>query len=178
LHRLIGNVLDFSRLERQSARTEPKDVAMTDLLEQVRGAWQGRCDGCEKVLVVENQLPSDQHIRTDAVLVQQIVGNLIDNACKYSKCATDPRVWLRVLPAGQDRLAFEVEDCGHGISRREWRSIFRPFRRGQGADTTAGGVGLGLALARRWAGMLGGQLTLCTGEHGAGACFRLELPRA
>jgi signal transduction histidine kinase len=177
LHRLIGNVLDFSRLEKQSARTNPHNVAVVDLVEHIRGAWQSRCDGSDKELVIDNQLPSDLHIQTDPVLVQQIVGNLIDNACKYSKCATDRRVWLRVLPAGQNRLAIEVEDCGPGIGRRDWRSIFRPFRRGHDADTTAGGVGLGLALARRWAAMLGGRLDLCKGEHGAGACFRLEFPR-
>ena len=177
LHRLIGNVLDFSRLEKQSARITPQNVALASVVDQIRDAWQSRCDGSEKQLVVENQLPSDLHIQTDPVLVQQIVGNLIDNACKYSKCATDRRVWLRLLPAGANRLAIEVEDCGPGIGRREWRSIFRPFRRGLGADTTAGGVGLGLALARRWAGILGGRLELCKGEHGSGACFRLELPR-
>jgi signal transduction histidine kinase len=156
----------------------PQYVALGGIVEQIRSAWQGRCDGSEKELVIENQLPSDLHLQTDPILVQQIVGNLIDNACKYSKCATDRRVWLRLLPSGQNRLAIEVEDCGPGIGAREWRSIFRPFRRGSDADTTAGGVGLGLALARRWAGMLGGRLDLCKGEHGGGACFRLELPRA
>ena len=177
LHRLIGNVLDFSRLEKQSARMEPKDVALADLIEQTRSTWQGRCDAAGKELVVENHLPSDSTLRTDAILIQQIVGNLIDNACKYSRSADDRRVWLRLLPTSGNRIAIEVEDCGPGIGRGEWRSVFRPFRRGHGADTTAGGVGLGLALARRWAGMLGGQLTICKGEHGSGACFRVELPR-
>ena len=62
------------------------------------------------------------------------------------------------------------------VAAGERRSIFRPFRRGKGADVTAGGVGLGLALAERWARLLGGQLTLRAGPEGDGACFRLELP--
>jgi signal transduction histidine kinase len=62
------------------------------------------------------------------------------------------------------------------VAAGECRSIFRPFRRGRGADVTAGGVGLGLALAERWARLLGGHLTLCAAPAGGGACFRLELP--
>jgi signal transduction histidine kinase len=106
-------------------------------------------------------------------LLQQVVGNLIDNACKYSHDAEDPRIWLRV--AGEKgKVCFEVEDCGPGIPPRERRTIFRPFRRGRSADATGGGVGLGLALARRWARLLGGKLDLRPSS--CGACFRLELP--
>ena len=55
-------------------------------------------------------------------------------------------------------------------------SIFRPFRRGHDADVKAGGVGLGLALATRWAQLLGGKLSVGEGGDGIGACFRLDLP--
>lgn len=176
LHRLIGNVLDFARLEKQAAKAVTAPLAVADMIERVRTAWKDRCDTAGKELVVENKLPPDAKFTSDPDLVQQIVGNLIDNACKYSKCAADRRVWLRAVSAGGGRVAFEVEDCGPGVSPRERRSIFRPFRRGRSADVTAGGVGLGLALARRWAGMLGGRLDVCRGACGAGACFRLELP--
>jgi signal transduction histidine kinase len=176
LHRLIGNVLDFARLEKQSAKAVAAPVAVADLIERLKAAWHDRCGTAEKELVVENRLPADATVRSDADLVQQIVGNLIDNACKYSKCAADRRVWLRAVPAGPGRVAFEVEDCGPGVNPRERRSIFRPFRRGRTADVTAGGVGLGLALARRWAKMLGGRLDIGRGARGSGACFRVELP--
>jgi signal transduction histidine kinase len=104
------------------------------------------------------------------------LANLIDNACKYSRGATDPRIFLRVRKDGHRRLIMEVQDHGPGVSRREGRSIFRPFRRGRDAEVTAGGAGLGLALAQRWAGLLGGSLTLQGGSKDTGACFRLELP--
>jgi signal transduction histidine kinase len=108
--------------------------------------------------------------------VQQILGNLIDNACKYSRGAEDPHVWLRARVADGKRLVLEVEDRGPGVPCGERHSIFRAFTRGQQADVTAGGVGLGLALAQRWAGLLGGRLTLCSDPQRVGACFRLELP--
>jgi signal transduction histidine kinase len=176
LHRLIGNVLDYSRLEKQQTKAVTASIMVADLVEKLRATWHDRCNRAGKELVVVNSLPADAELTSDGDLVQQIVGNLIDNACKYSKCATDRRVWLRAAEAGRDRIALEVEDCGPGVNPRERRSIFRPFRRGCGADVTAGGVGLGLALARRWAKMLGGRLDVCRGTCGKGACFRLELP--
>jgi signal transduction histidine kinase len=175
LNRLVGNVLDFSRLENQTPRLNKATVTLAALLDGVREAWQGRCQGAGKELVVESAAPIEALVNTDVALAQQVLGTLLDNACKYSKGAADPRVWLRAS-AGAGRLVLEVEDRGPGVAAGERRSIFRPFRRGRGADVTAGGVGLGLALAERWAQLLGGHLTLRAGPEGAGACFRLELP--
>jgi signal transduction histidine kinase len=177
LHRLIGNVLDFSRLENKRPRLEQAETALAHLLEQVRSTWARRCADADKELVVDNQA-GECKVFTDAGLVQQILGNLIDNACKYSRGADDRHIWLRARPDTSRGLVMDVEDRGPGVPPRERRSIFRPFRRGHGADVTAGGVGLGLALADRWARLLGGRLTLRSGADGRGACFRLELPGA
>jgi signal transduction histidine kinase len=173
LSRLVTNVLDFSRLERQRPRLVQSRAPLSELLAQVRDTWQGRCHDSGKELVLACEVPEETVLETDADLVQQILGNLIDNACKYSRGAEDRRIWLRAR--GENRhLILEVEDRGPGVPPLEGRSIFRPFRRGRDADVTAGGVGLGLALAQRWAGLLGGRLTLC-GLTATGACFRLEL---
>ena len=75
-------------------------------------------------------------------------------------------------------MYFEVEDRGPGVPLGERRSIFRAFRRGRDADVTAGGVGLGLALAKRWARLLGGRLSLAPAPAEGGACFRMELRAA
>jgi signal transduction histidine kinase len=150
-------------------------VSVGDVLDATRQAWQGRCDGAAKELVVE-VADADARLVTDAALLQQVLGNLIDNACKYSREAADRRVWLRARVEGR-RVVFEVEDRGPGVPARERRAIFRAFRRGRSADVTAGGVGLGLALARQWAALLGGRLTLCAETPAeCGACFRVELP--
>jgi signal transduction histidine kinase len=174
LNRLVGNVLDFSRLENQRARVQRAPVAVGELLEEVRAAWQGPCRQAQKKLIVENELDPDAAVVTDRRLVNQILSNLIDNACKYSREADDRRIWLRAKNSGC-RLVFEVEDRGKGVPPSEYRSVFRPFRRGRRDDGTTGGVGLGLALARRWAQDIGGRLSLASAAS-TGACFRLEVP--
>jgi signal transduction histidine kinase len=175
LNRLVTNVLDFSRLENQRPRLVLARVGVSELLEQVAATWQARCAEAGKELTVDNGAGPAAALHTDVQLVQQILGNLIDNACKYSRAAEDRRLWVRAAAAGK-RLVIEVEDRGPGVPKRERDSIFRAFCRGRSADVTAGGVGLGLALALRWAHLLGGRLTLRSPAEGTGACFRLELP--
>jgi signal transduction histidine kinase len=177
LNRLVSNVLDFSRLENQRPRLGRTTMPTADLLEQVRSDWHCRCQNAEKELVVENETGADSTVTTDVQLVQQVLGNLVDNACKYSQSAEDRRIFLRAKKDCQGRLVFAVEDRGPGVAASERRSIFRAFRRGQTVDATTGGVGLGLALAQRWARLLGGRLLLEKRAKGTGACFRLEMPK-
>jgi signal transduction histidine kinase len=175
LNRLVGNVLDFSRLENQRPQLQTSVVTLAALLEGLRETWQGRCHDAGKELIIETSLPAETLLETDVGVAQQVLGNLLDNACKYSKGAEDCRVWVRAKGEGR-WLLIDVEDRGPGVPLRERRSIFRPFRRGAGADVTVGGVGLGLALAQRWAELLGGRLTMHVRPEGHGACFRLALP--
>ena len=151
----------------QRPRLNKSRVSASKLLQLTSTTWQGRCQDADKELVVEPLPEEAGQLETDAELVQQILGNLIDNACKYSRGADDRHIWVRAR-AEVGRVIFEVEDRGPGVPARERRSIFRPFRRGEGADVTAGGVGLGLALAQAWAGLLGGRLTLCGSRETAG----------
>jgi signal transduction histidine kinase len=171
---LVGNVLDFSRLENHTPQLSMGQILVTDVLTAMQSAWSARCCVAGKELCVENRCRPDDAVLTDAGLLQQVLSNLLDNACKYSRDAKDRRIWLRAR-RDAERVVFEVEDRGPGVAAGERRTIFRVFRRGRQADATTGGVGLGLALARRWTGMLGGRLSLTSPTEG-GACFRVELP--
>jgi signal transduction histidine kinase len=176
LHRLIDNVLDFAKLEKRRASGDMKPEKVADLLALLRATWTDRVALDGRELVVVSTLPPDAEVVTDAAMVQQIVGNLIDNARKYSKDAADRRIWVWAKPAASG-VAFEVEDRGPGVPAGERKAIFQPFRRGATADTVAGGAGLGLALAKQWAEVLGGALSYRPAHDAPGACFRLELPR-
>jgi signal transduction histidine kinase len=174
LTRLVGNVLDFSRLESRKPKLTRAPSGVSELVKGAAEVWGKRCGCAGKELLVEDNSGEGCTVETDADLLQQVLANLLDNACKYSREAADRRVWLRARREG-DRVVFEVEDRGPGIPACERAAIFRPFRRGKAADATTGGVGLGLALARWWSELLGGRLSLHSPAEG-GACFRVALP--
>ena len=88
------------------------------VIADIHANWQGRCRSTDKDLLVEDQLGAPVQLTTDVNLVQQVLGNLIDNACKYSRDAADPRLWLRTRREGE-RLVLEVEDRGPGVAARE-----------------------------------------------------------
>ena len=174
LNRLVENVLDFAKLEKQSA-VAARPVPVSDLLAALRLTWEDRlrADGFE--LIAAATTPPGQTVTADPRVLEQVLGNLIDNARKYAKAATDRRIWVWVKPAGSGRLALEVEDRGPGVPTAERRGIFKPFTRGSGATDT-GGAGLGLSLAKQWAELFGGAVSYRPADGGTGACFRLELP--
>jgi signal transduction histidine kinase len=176
LHRLIDNVLDFAKLEKRRKNGDIKPVKVCELFEQLRATWTDRVAQDGKELVVISTLPTERAVRTDSAMIQQIVGNLIDNARKYTRDAADNRIWLWVKPGSGDIVLIEVEDRGPGVPANERRSIFKPFRRGEQAESTAGGAGLGLALAKSWAEVLGAKLSYRPADGGTGACFRVEMP--
>lgn len=121
-----------------------------------------------------NALPS-KRVRTDPAAVDQILFNLVDNAGKYAAAAADRRIHIEADSAGRWAV-LRVRDHGPGISARDLRCLFKPFRKSaERAATSAPGVGLGLALSRRLARALGGDLRLVR-AGGAGAAFELRLP--
>ena len=114
-------------------------------------------------------------IRVDLSALEQVLFNLIDNACKYAASATDRRLHLHTGIKGTHTV-FKVKDHGPGIAKKEIRRLFRPFcKSARDAAGSAPGVGLGLSLSRRLAREMGGDLFL-DGNSPEGACFVLTLP--
>lgn len=159
LSHLVENVLSYARIERGHKRCPPESVTVNDLIGRVERRLRERAEQAEMELVVS--LPDDSHsalVRTDPAAVEQILFNLVDNACKYAASADDRRIHLDVYPQDQ-RIRFVVRDHGQGISSRERRQLFRPFSKSAAdAAQSAPGVGLGLALCRRIARELRGRL--------------------
>jgi signal transduction histidine kinase len=178
LSHLVENVLAYARLERGRAAGAPEDVALADLLGRMVGRLAERAarTGMELVGPGAGAVP-DVRLRADASAVEQILANLVDNACKYAAGAEDRRIELTATVGGRD-AALAVRDHGPGVAAGEARRVFRAFRKSaQEAAESASGVGLGLALSRRLARQMGGDLRLARPE-GQGACFVLTLPLA
>jgi signal transduction histidine kinase len=178
LTHLVENVLSYARLERGRARGRIEEVGLDDLLVRVRDRLTERAAQAGMELVTETLNGSGAaRVRADVSAVEQILFNLIDNACKYAATASDKRLHL-VADLTGDRAVLSVCDHGPGISDYDGRRLFRPFTKSaRDAANSAPGVGLGLALSRRLAREMGGDLTLePPAGRPDGACFVLSLP--
>jgi len=174
----VEGVLEYSRLENQKVRLNPVNTDAQSILQVIRETLETRCEEAGVQAVTQNQTDNGQAMRIDVDIVNQIAGIVIHNACRHARGSEGSQVLVKLASEG-NRLNLDVIDSGPGIDRSDARNIFKPFRRGHGADAAAqGGIGLGLALARDWASLLHGKLELMARHHGklGGAHFRLSIP--
>lgn len=178
LSNLVEGVLEYARLENHRVRLNPVDIDAPTLLNTISETLKKRCEAYGVKPQTENLITNGLALYTDVDVVQRIAGVLVNNACRHARDAEDAKVLVRIS-AQDDQVYLDVIDTGQGIERRDIRNIFKPFRRGRRADTTAqGGIGLGLALAKNWANLLGGKLELASRQHPqyGGAHFRMTIP--
>lgn len=178
LSHLVENVLAYARLERGSAKARAENITIGELLDRILPRLQQRADDCGMTVQVQaTETDRKTELHVDAAAVEQILFNLVDNACKYAAPrAAQPVIHVEADTSGKFAM-LRVRDHGGGISRSERRRIFHPFHKSADqAAHSAPGVGLGLALCRRLATALGGAITL-DATHKDGACFMLRLPK-
>jgi signal transduction histidine kinase len=176
LSHLVENVLAYARLER-GRHAACRRVGVGALLSQVVPRLQLRAAAAGRVLHVEvHESAQEMAVLADACAVEQILFNLVDNACKYGVDATDNRIHLEARREGAS-LHVRVRDHGPGFCCSSSRRLFKPFSKSaHDAARTAPGVGLGLALCRRLARGMRGDLY--TEQQPSGACVVLRLRMA
>jgi signal transduction histidine kinase len=177
LSHLVENVLAYARLERGSARSRIERVSLGQLIERVKPHLDQRAAQAEMSVVVDSdEMALGTVVHVDASAVEQILFNLVDNACKYAAPTASERIiHLEALPDGKFAM-LRVCDHGQGISAEGAKRLFQPFSKSaHEAALTAPGVGLGLALCRRLSRSMGGDLRLDALVKN-GACFVLTLP--
>ena len=177
LEHLIENVLSYSRLQRNAIRRARDTLTCQELFEPIAEKIERRLREAD----ISFSFALAQPIRilpihTDAVSVEQIMDNLTSNAIKYAK-GENAKVQLTVQ-ADRHNIVIRFRDNGPGISPKNRKLVFKPFRRTKDAtNSRKPGVGLGLALARDTARSLGGDLKLEFGTLG-GASFLLTIPKS
>lgn len=180
LSHLVENVLQFARLERGSDKIVLEQTTVKAMLDRFAARLVERANEANMNLSLDVD-PSLENLplQTQPSTVEQIVFNLVDNACKYGHSSSDRRIIVGCERAG-NMLRFTVRDHGPGVEPEYRKRMFQPFcKSDQDAANTAAGVGLGLALCRRMADSIGGRLEYVANQDGkSGATFRFELPFA
>ncbi|NUQ94731.1 MAG: sensor histidine kinase [Gemmatimonadaceae bacterium] len=170
---LVNDVLDLSKIEVGRMEREVELVDLDGILDSVATVVEPAAEakGLRVDVVAARDLPK---IETDPRHLRQILLNLTANAIKFTERGA-VTVVARRAGAG---VQITVEDTGVGIARPDLERIFEEFEQvrpnGRG-DSIQRGAGLGLAIARKLARLLGGELTV-TSEVGHGSCFSLVLP--
>ena len=168
---VLNATLDSEHAETGRLTVAVQPIAPVDLARQVVRQLEPLAGAKGLVLSVEAGVGAGA-VMADPGRTRQILVNLVGNAVRYTGRGG---VTLRVLPAGPDRLRFEVADTGPGLDTEELELAFQPFKRIARTGAGVPGAGLGLSLSRRLARLMGGELD-AESRPGIGSRFRLELP--
>ncbi len=177
LRHLIDNVLAFSRLERRRHDRRSEAVTVGDLLERVWPQVEQRVALSEMEVVRDVADCEGCRVAIEQTVFDQVLMNLVDNACKYARQAEDRTIRVRCgrSPTGVEVV---VSDCGPGIAPDARRRLFQPFSKSDAeAARSAPGVGLGLSISRGLLREFGGDLRLDPDSPGR-TCFVISLPCA
>jgi len=172
--RLIDDLLDISRLSRGELRLQRGPTLMSEVIDSAMELTQPLLNQRRQRLRVEAP-GTPLLIEADAARLTQVLGNLLDNASKYSPPDTEIHVSVH---DEQSELLIRVKDRGVGIAASHLDRVFDMFAQTDGARALrSGGLGIGLALARRLVHMHGGTITVSSQGPGRGSEFVVRLPQ-
>lgn len=188
IDQLIEDILTTARLDGQNAENvelRRAPITVGELAQRASWGFAARHPGRKLLEALDSQALAAAPLECDAVLLRRALDNLLDNAANYSDAAEPVTLEIAERPVNGEAatgvtssVIFSVADRGIGMSAEELERAFTPFwRADESRARRTGGVGLGLALARRIARAHGGDVTLQS-SPGRGTTARLEIPTA
>lgn len=173
LAQMLSDILDLQLIEDGELPLNRKDFDLGALADSLRSVHAVQAAARGLRLAVTLAPGADRWVHGDDQRVRQLLGHFLSNAVRYSESG---RIDLRVLPLPGERYRFEVQDEGPGITEEDQRQLFEPFALMSASvrSRQRGGVGLGLAIARRLAQAMDGS-TGVVSAPGRGSTFWAEL---
>jgi PAS domain S-box-containing protein len=174
LSRMIDDLLDVSRITEGKIALRRETVALGEIISAAADATRADCAAHRQQFVVS--LPATPlFVDADATRLEQILGNLLGNACKYSGDGT--RITLSAEAETADEVTIRVTDNGSGIPPELLPHIFDLFvQSSRSLDRLHGGLGIGLTVVRRLVNLHGGSIVATSGGEGKGTEFVIRLP--
>ena len=173
---LINDVLDMSKIEAGRTELNPATFNLSRLLNDLSAMFRLRAEA--KALRFEMSVDGESvpYVVADEGRMRQVLINLLGNAVKFTRLGRIKlHVTLEQRKGPQLWLSACVEDTGPGISDEEQRKLFEPFSQTSRGVHSQEGTGLGLAISRKYARLMGGDVTV-TSTPGSGSVFRFEIP--
>ncbi|MBS0211874.1 MAG: response regulator [Proteobacteria bacterium] len=176
LLQIIGDILDFSKVEAGRMDLAPTTISLQQLLRSTIANFTGSASS--KGLVLECRIDRNAgpaHV-ADPLRLRQILSNFLSNAIKFTQQGFVLVALERLGGADEgERVCIRVTDTGIGVTAEQQQRLFQPFSQAEGSTTRRfGGTGLGLVICRRLAELMGGQVTM-ESTPGAGTTMRLLL---
>lgn len=171
LSMLIDQVLDLSKVEMNALEVEKRTFDIRNLLEDLVANLRVKTEakGVRLKLHLDSSLPT--HVKSDPLRVRQILLNLLGNAVKFTQ-EGEINVYARKC---SDKVEVRVKDTGIGMTDEQKSRLFKPFTQGDNSMTRRfGGTGLGLAVSKRLAEALGGDIKLLNASLNLGSEFVVE----
>jgi signal transduction histidine kinase/CheY-like chemotaxis protein len=170
---LINDVLEMSKIEAGQSALNPTPYDLRTMLKSIQDMFQLRAESKHIQLLFEVDASVPRYVNGDEAKLRQVLVNLISNAVKFTH---QGGVALRSrYDHATQRLMFEVEDTGEGISQEDMEKLFKPFVQTASGVKSQQGTGLGLSISQQFVTMMGGHLTLRS-EVGRGTIFHFDVP--
>lgn len=173
---IINDILDLSKIEAGKLSVERIACSPARILSEVYELMKVRAEAKKLAFTTSCEGPMPPFISTDPTRLRQILINLIGNALKFTSSGS-VRVVMRMADAdaGKPRIRFDVIDTGIGLSEEQTRNLFQAFTQADSSMTRRyGGTGLGLAVSKRLAQILGGDISVSS-VPGRGSTFSLTV---
>jgi len=177
LDRLLGDMLDLSRMEAGKLALNPEAFTLRDFATEARDLWASKVADKRVQLKIKLDAEAEDRIVADAMRLRQILFNLMSNALKFTeKGYVSVTLGPPVSQAGKLGLVMKVSDTGCGIADEHKARLFQDFEQADiSTATTHGGSGLGLSIAKGLVQMMGGEITL-EDNIGGGSVFTVDVP--
>ena len=176
---LLNDVLDFTRIESGKVTISPEPMDITQLTDNVQAIMNGLLYNRDLKFEVHREISKNLYVLADVVRIREVLVNLLGNAVKFTKDGGKITLDISSYPGADEKhiiTRYVVRDNGIGMSEEFTKEVFEEFaQEDSGVRTQYHGVGLGMAIVKKYVDMMGGTISVQSKKH-EGTTFTVDIP--